>query len=101
GGAFEPPPAARAGHVAIVGGGPAGLSAAFQLRRRGWRVSLYEAGAQLGGLMRNGIPPYRLSRAVLDAEISRVVALADVGEAFRTLADPAAGVLKLLVDVRA
>ncbi|MBX3643436.1 MAG: FAD-dependent oxidoreductase [Rubrivivax sp.] len=73
--AFEPPPAARAGHVAIVGGGPAGLSAAFQLRRRGWRVSLYEAGAQLGGLMRHGIPPYRLSRAVLDAEIARIVAL--------------------------
>ncbi|MBS0306042.1 MAG: FAD-dependent oxidoreductase [Proteobacteria bacterium] len=63
------------GHVAVVGGGPAGLSAAFQLRRRGWRVSLYEATSALGGLMRHGIPGYRLPREVLDAEIARVVAL--------------------------
>ena len=52
---FAPPAAERTGHVAVVGAGPAGLSAAFQLRRRGWRVSLYEARAGLGGLMRHGI----------------------------------------------
>ena len=62
-------------HVAIVGGGPSGLSAAFQLRRRGWRVTLYESQPELGGLMRYGIPSYRLSRAVLDGEIARIVAL--------------------------
>ena len=72
---FTPPAAERSGHVAVVGGGPAGLSAAFQLRRRGWRVTLYEARAELGGLMRHGIPPYRLARDVLDAEIARIVAL--------------------------
>lgn len=73
--AFEPPPVERAGRVAVVGGGPSGLSAAFQLRRRGWRVTLFEAQPELGGLMRYGIPSYRLSRPVLDAEIARIVAL--------------------------
>ena len=72
---LAPPAAERAGHVAVVGGGPAGLSAAFHLRRLGWRVTLFEARDELGGLMRHGIPPYRLSRAVLDAEIARIVAL--------------------------
>jgi NADPH-dependent glutamate synthase beta subunit-like oxidoreductase len=65
----------RDGHVAVVGGGPSGLSAAYQLRRRGWRVTLYEARNELGGLMRHGIPSYRLARDVLDAEIARIVAL--------------------------
>ena len=62
-------------HVAIVGGGPSGLSAAYHLRRRGWQVTIYEAQPRLGGLMRYGIPSYRLDRAVLDAEIQRIVAL--------------------------
>ena len=65
----------HAERIAIVGGGPAGLSAAYQLRRRGYAVTLYEAHAQLGGLMRFGIPSYRLARSVLDAEIARIVAL--------------------------
>lgn len=73
--AFAPPVVERDGHVAVVGGGPSGLSAAFQLRRLGWRVTLYERSAMLGGLMRHGIPAYRLAREVLDAEIARIVAL--------------------------
>lgn len=73
---FEPPAAqAPAAHVAIVGGGPSGLSAAYHLRRMGYAVTLYEAQAQLGGLMRYGIPAYRLARDVLDGEIARIVAM--------------------------
>ena len=59
----------------MVGAGPAGLSAAFQLRRCGWQVTLWEGTPALGGLMRHGIPPYRPAREVLDAEIGRIVAL--------------------------
>lgn len=73
--AYEPPAAALDGHIAIVGGGPSGLSAAFQLRRCGWRVTIYESQRELGGLMRYGIPSYRLARKVLDGEIARIVAL--------------------------
>ncbi len=68
-------PVSRPGHVAIVGGGPSGLSAAFQLRRLGFAVTLYEAQAELGGLMRYGIPAYRLARDVLDGEIARIIAM--------------------------
>ena len=85
---LEAPAVERSGHVAVVGGGPAGLSAAFQLRRRGWRVTLFEARAELGGLMRHGIPPYRLARSVLDAEIARVVALGVVVRCGEPLATP-------------
>jgi len=70
-------PAAPLGpqRVAIVGGGPSGLSAAYQLRRRGYGITVFEAQRELGGLLRDGIPPYRLPRAVLDGEIGRILAL--------------------------
>lgn len=61
--------------IAVVGGGPSGLSAAYQLRRRGYGVTVYEARPTLGGLLREGIPPYRLPRAVLDGEIARLLEL--------------------------
>ncbi len=61
--------------VAVIGGGPAGLAAAYQLRKRGHRCTLYEAQPELGGMMRYGIPGYRVPREVLDAEIGRILAL--------------------------
>jgi NADPH-dependent glutamate synthase beta subunit-like oxidoreductase len=72
---FAPVEIVRDERIAIVGGGPSGLSAAFQLRRRGYRVALFDARPHLGGVMRYGIPSYRLDRSVLDGEIARVVGL--------------------------
>jgi len=67
---------ARAGKkVLIVGAGPSGLSAAYHLARLGHRVEIHEAGPVAGGMMRFGIPKYRLPRDVLDAEIARILAL--------------------------
>ena len=61
--------------VLVVGAGPAGLSAAYHLVRRGHAVTVQEAAARPGGMMRYGIPAYRLPRDVLDAEIDRILAL--------------------------
>jgi 2-oxoacid:acceptor oxidoreductase delta subunit (pyruvate/2-ketoisovalerate family) len=61
--------------VLIVGAGPSGLSAAYHLARAGHRVEIHEAGPVAGGMMRFGIPKYRLPRNVLDAEIARILAL--------------------------
>ncbi|WP_062521079.1 NAD(P)-binding protein [Demequina silvatica] len=70
-----PAPAAQSGRrVLVVGSGPAGLSAAYQLRQRGHAVTVREAAAEPGGMMRYGIPAYRLPRDVLAAEIRRIEA---------------------------
>ena len=59
--------------VLVVGAGPAGLSAAYHLRRAGHDVTIRDAGDRAGGMMRFGIPRYRLARDVLDAEIQRIL----------------------------
>lgn len=61
--------------IAIVGSGPAGLTAAHDLARAGFRVTIMEAEAEPGGLLRNGIAPYRLPRDVLQEDIQRILAL--------------------------
>lgn len=61
--------------VLVVGAGPAGLSAAYHLTRLGHAVTVRDSGQAPGGMMRYGIPKYRLPREVLDAEISRVLDL--------------------------
>ena len=61
--------------VAIIGGGPSGLSAAYYLALMGHKVTVYEKRAKLGGMLRYGIPNYRLPREVLDAEIASMLAL--------------------------
>lgn len=59
--------------VAVVGSGPAGMSCAYQLARRGYQVTVFEAFPKAGGMLRYGIPDYRLPAKVLDAEIQRIV----------------------------
>jgi 2-oxoacid:acceptor oxidoreductase delta subunit (pyruvate/2-ketoisovalerate family) len=74
-------PAVESGrHVLVIGAGPSGLSAAYHLRRLGHRVTIIEAGPLTGGMMRFGIPKYRLPRDVLDAEVQRLV---DIGVTIR------------------
>ena len=71
-----PVPTSESGrHVLVIGAGPSGLSAAYHLRRLGHRVTIIEAGPLAGGMMRFGIPKYRLPRDVLDAEVARLTAM--------------------------
>jgi 2-oxoacid:acceptor oxidoreductase delta subunit (pyruvate/2-ketoisovalerate family) len=67
------PPSGK--RVLVVGAGPSGLSAAYHLARLGHAVTVVDAGPKAGGMMRFGIPRYRLPREVLDAEIERIVEL--------------------------
>ena len=69
---FEPPAQETGQHVLVIGAGPSGMSAAYHLRRLGHAVTALEAGPMLGGMMRFGIPKYRLPRDVLDAEMQRI-----------------------------
>ncbi len=71
--AFPRPERESGRRVLIVGGGPSGLSAAYHLRRVGHDVEIRDSAPQPGGMMRYGIPEYRLPRHVLDAEIGRLV----------------------------
>ncbi len=63
----------RRERVAVVGSGPAGLSASYHLARLGYHVSLFEANDELGGVLRNGIPDYRLPKEILDREIGFIL----------------------------
>jgi len=67
--------------VALVGSGPASLIAAFDLVRRGYRVTIFEALHKLGGVLAYGIPPFRLPRDIINGELERLAAL---GVEFRT-----------------
>jgi len=65
----------RSEKVAVVGSGPAGLSCAFQLARRGYAVTVFESFNKSGGMLRYGIPSYRLPEDILDAEVAAIAAL--------------------------
>ncbi len=69
---FDKPKTETGKHVLVVGAGPAGLSAGYHLCRLGHAVTIREAGPMAGGMMRFGIPKYRLPRDVLDAEVKRI-----------------------------
>lgn len=68
-------PAANGMKVAIVGSGPAGLTAAWHLARTGYQVTVFEAASQVGGMLRLALPPYRLPHEVVDDDVANVTAL--------------------------
>ena len=69
----DPPAETTGKRVLVIGAGPSGLSAAYHLRRLGHEVLIRDAGPKPGGMMRFGIPKYRLPREVLDAEVQRIL----------------------------
>ncbi len=76
--AFECPSELTGKKVAIIGGGPAGMAAAYQLRRMGHASTIFDDHAELGGMMRYGIPNYRTPRPQLNAECDRILAMGDI-----------------------
>ena len=84
---FQAPPAKTGRRVLVVGSGPSGLSAAYHLARMGHEVVVRDNGPSPGGMMRYGIPSYRLPRDVLDAEIARIAALGVVFEQDHRITD--------------
>ncbi len=74
-GAAQPRPALTGSRVAVVGAGPSGLTAAGALARQGYRVTIFEALHEPGGVLRYGIPEFRLPKAILDDEIAQLESL--------------------------
>ena len=72
---FSPPPARSGKRVLVIGAGPSGLSAAYHLAKLGHEVEIRDSSGEPGGMMRYGIPAYRLPRDILDGELARIAAM--------------------------
>ena len=73
--AFSAPSTELGQKVAVIGSGPAGLSCTYQLRRMGFQVSLFDANPELGGVLRYGVPEYRMPKKIVAAEVKRITDL--------------------------
>ena len=73
-----PYPTTRAEKIAVIGAGPAGLTAALELKKRGYAVTVFEELPEAGGMLRWGIPAYRLPRDILNREIQDILDLAKI-----------------------
>lgn len=81
---FECPEQVSGKKVAIIGGGPAGMAAAYQLRRKGHASTIFDDHEELGGMMRYGIPGYRVPRDNLGKEIQRILDMGDISVRMNT-----------------
>jgi NADPH-dependent glutamate synthase beta subunit-like oxidoreductase len=72
---YGPPDKSSGKAVAVIGSGPAGLTASYFLAQNGHRVEIFEAASQAGGMLRYGIPAYRLPRSIVDRDIKNITAL--------------------------
>ena len=86
----QPVPRTRPEWIAIVGAGPAGLTAAHDLAKQGYGVTVYEALPVAGGMMRVGIPAHRLPKGVLQQDIDDILALGVMLKTNTPVKDPAA-----------
>jgi NADPH-dependent glutamate synthase beta subunit-like oxidoreductase len=64
------PPEERSQKIAIIGSGPSGLTAAYDLRQKGYNVTLFESQSEMGGLLTHGFPSYRLPRQVIEKDLA-------------------------------
>lgn len=90
-------PVIKKDKIAIVGSGPAGIAIAFTLAERGYQITIFEKNDKLGGMLRYGIPEYRLSKGILDVIEEKLIKL-NVKIRYKTLVGPVITLNKLLED---
>lgn len=89
------PNTATGRHIAIIGGGPAGLTAAYFLGQMGHKVTIYESHDKLGGMLRYGIPNYRFPKERLDEDIRAILSAGDIDVVYNAKIDSAAAISEI------
>lgn len=97
---FKKPALELDDRIAVVGSGPAGITMAFNLAQKGYKVTIFESKNKLGGVLRYGIPEFRLSNSIVDLIYKRLIEIG-VKVRFNTLIGPVITIDKLFVDYKA